>query len=130
MTETSDVDVCIIIVCPKCFGKLLCSDLHPCQELMESVGSHGQLITAICKECMQFFTISFKFVSVWVFSSDVWQDFYNLLQHETSSDPSSYGTSLEKTAARHLRVTQTANLTQVMNGPIRKKLGIIPSTVR
>jgi hypothetical protein len=97
---------------------------------MESVGSHGQLITAICKECMQFLTISFKFVSVWVFSSDVWQDFYNLLQHETSSDSSSYGTSLEKTAARHLRVTQTTNLTQVMNGPIRKKLGIIPSTVR
>jgi serine carboxypeptidase 1 len=56
-------------------------------------------------------------------------DFYNLLQHETSSDSSFYGTSLEKTAARHLRVTQTTNLTQVMNGPVRKKLGIIPSTV-
>ncbi|CAK9250536.1 unnamed protein product [Sphagnum jensenii] len=56
-------------------------------------------------------------------------DFYNLLQHETSSDLSFYGTSLEKTAARHLRVTQTTNLTQVMNGPVRKKLGIIPSTV-
>jgi serine carboxypeptidase 1 len=96
---------------------------------MESVGSHGQLITAICKECMQFLTISIKFVSVWVFSSDVRQDFYNLLQHETSSDSSSYVTSLEKTAARHLRVTQTTDFTQVMNGPIRKKLGIIPSTV-
>jgi len=57
-------------------------------------------------------------------------DFYNFLKHD-SSDSSSVSTHglLSRMAKRHLQVTQAADLTQVMNGPIRQKLGIIPANV-
>jgi len=56
-------------------------------------------------------------------------DFYNMLNHDKSEDLSSNVHGLARMAARHLQVTQTADLSQVMNGPIRQKLKIIPDSI-
>lgn len=58
------------------------------------------------------------------------QDFYNMLKHDNSESLSLNAQGLSRLAARRLAVTQSADLAQVMNGPIREKLGIIPSNIR
>ena len=70
---------------------------------------------------------SLDLVASWFYCG---QDFYNLLQHDTTTVASSHARGLARMAARRLKITQTADLVQVMNGPVRKKLGIIPSNVR
>lgn len=56
-------------------------------------------------------------------------DFYNMLKHDNSESLSLNAQGLSRLAARRLAVTQSADLAQVMNGPIREKLGIIPSNI-
>ncbi|KAG0611992.1 hypothetical protein M758_7G181800 [Ceratodon purpureus] len=56
-------------------------------------------------------------------------DFYNMLKHDKSEELSANVHGLARLAARHLSVTQSADLAEVMNGPIRQKLGIIPNKI-
>ena len=59
------------------------------------------------------------------------QDFYNLLKHHQSVYELSANISgLARLAARHLSVTETTDLAELMNGPIRQKLRIIPNDIR
>ncbi|KAG0558806.1 hypothetical protein KC19_10G056400 [Ceratodon purpureus] len=57
-------------------------------------------------------------------------DFYNLLKHHQSAyELSANASGLARLAARHLSVTETTDLAELMNGPIREKLKIIPSNI-
>ena len=53
-----------------------------------------------------------------------------MLKHDKSEDLSANVHGLARLAARHLSVTQSADLAEVMNGPIRDKLGVIPDKIR
>lgn len=53
-----------------------------------------------------------------------------MLKHDKSEDLSANVRGLARLAARHLSVTQSADLAEVMNGAIRQKLEIIPNNIR
>jgi hypothetical protein len=55
------------------------------------------------------------------------QDFYNLLKHYQSDELSANASGLARLATQHLFVTETSDLAELMNGPIREKLRIIPN---
>ena len=66
-------------------------------------------------------------------------DFYNILLHNVPDEEAVESTlgggggrgfgQLEQAKRRHLKRLQQDSLSELMNGPIRKKLGIIPSNV-
>lgn len=68
--------------------------------------------------------ITFFFSLMWFVP---FQDFYYFLRHE--SEASSSAGLKQPLGARHLKKTAPASLEEVMNGPIREKLSIIPDSV-
>ena len=63
-------------------------------------------------------------------------DFYNILLHNVPGDGAGDSTSggrglgwLELAVRRHVMRLQQTSLSELMNGPIRKKLGDIPDNV-
>jgi len=54
---------------------------------------------------------------------------YNVLQHNAPPFPSKFKSNLEKLYQQHVGIYQQQSLADLMNGPIRAKLGIIPANV-